>query len=57
MLGGLAMDVTMPVVEIPELLEELDKGIDDMENGCVIPHEETMKSLVQRYNDYVSQNP
>ena len=30
MLGGLAMDVTMPAVETNELLEELDKGIDDM---------------------------
>ena len=57
MLGGLAMDVTMPIVETPKLLEELDKGIDDMENGRVTPHEETMKILMQRYNDYVSQNP
>ena len=57
MLGGLAMDVTMPVAEAPELLEKLDKGIDDMENGNVTPHEETMKILMQRYNDYVSQNP
>ena len=57
MLGGLAMDViTMPVVETPELLEELDKGIDDMENSRVTPHENTMKILLQRYNDYVSQN-
>ncbi len=56
MLGELAMDVTMPVVETPELLEELDKGIDDMENGRVTSHEETMKTLIQRYNDYVSQN-
>ncbi len=56
MLGELAMDVTMPVVETPELLEELDKGIDDMENGRVTPHEDTMKILMQRYNDYVSEN-
>jgi predicted transcriptional regulator len=56
MLGGLAMDVTMPVVETPELLEKLDKGIDDMENGRVTPHEETMRILMQRYNDHVSQN-
>ncbi|MCR4903944.1 MAG: hypothetical protein K6A23_13880 [Butyrivibrio sp.] len=54
MLGGLSMDVT---VETTELLEELDKGIDDMENGRVTPHEDTMKILMQRYDDYVSQNP
>ena len=57
MLGRLAMDVTMPVVETTELLEELDKGIDDMENSRVTPHEDTMKILMQRYDDYVSQNP
>ena len=57
MLGGLAMDATMPVVETTELLEELDKGIDDMENSRVTPHEDTMKILMQRYDDYVSQNP
>ena len=57
MLGGLTMDVTTPVVETPELLEELDKGIDDLENGRVTPHEDTMKILIQRYNDHVSQNP
>lgn len=56
MLGGLAMDATMPVVETTELLEELDKGIDDMENSRITPHEYTMKLLMQRYDDYVSQN-
>lgn len=54
MIGGLAMDITtldktIPVTETPELLTELDKGIDDMENGRVTPHEETMKILLQRY--------
>ena len=43
-------------VEIPKVIEELDKGIDDMENGRVTPHEETMKLLLQRYNEYVLQN-
>ena len=57
MIGGLAMDVTTPVVESSDLLDELDKGIDDMENGRVTPHEDTMKILMQRYNDYVSNNP
>ena len=57
MLGGTVMDVTTPVAETPELLEELDKSIDDMENGRVTPHEDSMKILIQRYNDYVAQNP
>ena len=57
MLGGMVMDVTTPVIETSELLEELEKGIDDMENGRVTPHEDTMRILIQRYNDYVSQNP
>ncbi len=57
MLGGLVMNATMPVVETTELLEKLDKGIDDMENSRITPHEDTMKLLMQRYDDYVSQNP
>ena len=56
MLGGMDMDVNTPVAETPELLQELDKSIDDMENGRVTPHEDSMKILIQRYNDYVSQN-
>ena len=27
---------------------ELDKGIDDMENGRVVPHEEAMKNIRER---------
>ena len=50
------MDITMPTIEAPELLKELDKGIDNMENSCVTSHEDTMKILMQRYNDYVLQN-
>lgn len=56
MLGRLAMDVTMPIIETPELLKELNKGIDNIENNCVTSHEDTMKILIQRYNDYVLQN-
>ena len=60
MLGGFAMDtIVMPVIEMPEapeLLKKIDKGIEDMENGRVTPHEDTMKILMQQYNDYVSQN-
>lgn len=56
MLGGLVMDIAMPIIETPELLKELDKGIDNMENSCVTSHEDTMKILMQRYNDYVLQN-
>ena len=57
MLGGLAMDVSEHVIETPNLLKELDKGIDDMENGRITPHEDTMSILIQRYNDHVSQHP
>ncbi len=35
-------------------LKELDKGIDDMEAGRVLSHEETMKRVKQQYLDYVS---
>ena len=31
-----------------ELLGELDKGIDDMENGRVVPHEEAMEMIYER---------
>ena len=53
MLGGIAMDATVSIIDETELLKELDKGIDDMEQGRVTPHEESMKVLIQRYNDYV----
>ena len=56
MMGGLIMDVTFPFNETPELLKELDEGIDDMENGRVTAHEETMKLLMQQYMERVSQN-
>ena len=56
MLGGMIMEVTIPMVDTPELLKELDKGIEDLENGRVTSHEETMNLLTQRYSDYVSQN-
>ena len=39
-----------------ELFKELDKSIDDLENGRVTPHEESMKILNQRYNEYVLKN-
>lgn len=35
-----------------DLLSELDKGIDDMENGRLHKHEDTMKILKQRLRDY-----
>ena len=37
-----------------ELLKELDKGIDDIENGRVLPHQEAMTILRQRYYEYVT---
>lgn len=56
MLGELFMDMTNQIIESPELLKELDKSIDDIENGRVTAHEETMKILTQRYNEFVSEN-
>ncbi len=56
MSGEMIMDTIIPFNETPELLKELDKGINDVENGHVTAHEETMKILMQRYDDYVSQN-
>ncbi len=34
------------------IFEELDKGIDDMEAGRVIDHEEAMRILKERVNQY-----
>lgn len=35
-----------------ELFKALDKGIDDMEHGRTIPHEEMMRSLRERIQSY-----
>lgn len=56
MIGGAFMDTTIPVDDEILLIKELDKGIDDMENGRTTPHEESMKILRQRYSEYVIQN-
>ena len=56
MLGELIIDATTSIVETSNLLEELDKGIDDIENNRITSHEKTMEILMQQYNDYVSQN-
>jgi hypothetical protein len=56
MIGELYMEVMIPINDTPDLLKELDKGINDMENGRVTAHEDTMKILMQRYEDHVSQN-
>lgn len=42
-------------IEDNELCKELDKGIADMEEGRVTPHDESMKILWQRYLEYVRQ--
>ena len=61
MIGGVAMEAT--ISSVPVILDEdntsklLDKGIDDMENGRVTSHEESMRILMQRYENYVIQNP
>lgn len=36
-------------IQEKKLYKELDKGIDDMENGRVVPHEEAMKKLMERF--------
>ncbi len=51
-----AMDSTVSTINETELLKELDKGIDDMEQDRVTPHEKSMKILMQQYSDYVLQN-
>lgn len=35
------------------ILRALDKGIDDMENGRVVPHEQAMEIVRQRLKEYV----
>lgn len=34
------------------ILRALDKGIDDMENGRVVPHEQAMEIVRQRLKEY-----
>ena len=31
------------------MARKTEKGIDDMENGRVVPHEEAMKKLMERF--------
>lgn len=35
------------------ILRALDKGIDDMENGRVVPHEQAMKMVRQRLKEHI----
>jgi len=56
MLGELTIDAATPIDGTSNLLEELDKGINDIENNRITSHEKTMEILMQQYNDYVSQN-
>ncbi len=35
-----------------KLFIELDKGIDDMEQGNIMPHEEAMKLIREKINSY-----
>lgn len=37
-----------------ELFRELDKGLRDMERGDVIPHEEVMRNLFEKYGAYIN---
>ena len=56
MLGELFTDTTTFIAESSNLLEELNKGLDDIENNRITSHEKTMEILMQQYNNYVSQN-
>ena len=38
------------------LLEKLDRGIDDMEAGHLTPHDEAMKIITKRFEEYVLQH-
>ena len=50
------MEATIPKTEFEEeiLLEALDKGIDDMEAGRLVPHKEAVKIMKQRLRDHVN---
>ena len=54
MIGGVYMDTTLVKNDVQEeFFKELDKGIDDMENGRVMPHGEAMKIIGERLRVYV----
>lgn len=36
-----------------KVFRELDKGIDDLENDRILPHEDTMKLLREKVKSYV----
>ena len=35
-----------------QLLEELDKGIDSMENGRTVPHDKAMQMIQEKLKEY-----
>ena len=47
---------TAETAELRALFAELDKGIDDMEAGRVVPHEEAMREIRQMVKNYASHN-
>ncbi|MDD3139139.1 MAG: hypothetical protein PHX08_09230 [Lachnospiraceae bacterium] len=54
-LGRTLTSVEMEEYEVTtgsELLSELDKGIDDMEQGRTYSHEETMKIVREKLSEY-----
>ena len=50
----LAAKIKKALMDKKYIIDELDKGIDNMENGRVTPHEESMKVIQRQYNDYTS---
>ncbi len=57
MLGGTVMEKKLILNNKKQLnvslLRALDKGIDDFENGRVVPHEQAMEMVHQRLTDHV----
>lgn len=49
------MEATISPIEYDEelFLEALDKGIDDMEAGRLVPHKEAVEIMKQRLRDHV----
>ncbi len=44
------------VDDLMAALNELDAAIDDVEGGRVTPHDESMRILKKKYDDYVSKS-
>lgn len=50
------MSFTLREQKEQTLFQELDKGIDDMEQGRILSHDETMQILRERISTYTIQD-